>query len=64
MVLAARTLAATAWDLFEDPKLLARALAEHRSQLAGRKYRSLLEPDQQPPLDYRDPPRRRMAAGE
>jgi aminobenzoyl-glutamate utilization protein B len=63
-MLAARTLAATAWDLFEDPKLLARAQAEHRGQLASRKYRPLLEPDQQPPLDYRDPPRRRAVGGE
>jgi aminobenzoyl-glutamate utilization protein B len=64
MVLAARTLAATAWDLFEDPKLLPRARAEHRAQRAGRKYRPLLEPDQKPPLDYRLPPRRVPAAGE
>jgi aminobenzoyl-glutamate utilization protein B len=63
MVLAARTLAATAWDVFEDPGLLARAKAEHRERLAGRKYRPLIEPGQQPPLDYRNPPRR-AAAGE
>jgi aminobenzoyl-glutamate utilization protein B len=57
MMLAARTLAASAWDLFEDPRLLAAARAEHRSRLAGRKYRPLLEPDQKPPLNYRNPPR-------
>jgi aminobenzoyl-glutamate utilization protein B len=62
MVLAARTLAATAWDLFRDPRLLAQAKAEHRERLAGRKYRPLIEPGQKPPLDYRNPPRRLPAA--
>jgi aminobenzoyl-glutamate utilization protein B len=64
MMLAARTLAATAWDLFDDPRLVAAARAEHRSQLDGRTYHPLLEPDQQPPLDYRDPPRRSPAGEE
>jgi aminobenzoyl-glutamate utilization protein B len=59
MMQAARTLAATAWDLFEDPAKLAKAKAEHRERLAGRKYRPLIEPGQPPPLDYRNPPRRR-----
>jgi aminobenzoyl-glutamate utilization protein B len=58
MVLAGRVLAATAWDLFHDPKLVAAARAEHRDRLAGRAYQSLLLPGQEPPLDYRDPPRR------
>jgi aminobenzoyl-glutamate utilization protein B len=58
MVLAARTLAATAWDLFTDPKLVAAAQAEHRQRLSGRAYKPLLEPGQEPPLKYRDPPRR------
>jgi aminobenzoyl-glutamate utilization protein B len=62
MVLAARTLAATAWDLFTDPKLLAAAKAEHQQRLAGRAYHPLLEPNQEPPLNYRDPPRRRAPA--
>jgi aminobenzoyl-glutamate utilization protein B len=59
MDLAARTLAATAWDLFQDPKLLATAKAEHRRRLEGRPYKPLLEKGQAPPLDYRDPPKRR-----
>jgi aminobenzoyl-glutamate utilization protein B len=59
MQLAAKVLAAAAWDLYQDPKLVAAAKAEHQKRLAGRKYESLLEPDQQPPLDYRDPPKRR-----
>jgi aminobenzoyl-glutamate utilization protein B len=56
MILAARTLAATAWDLFQDPQRLAEARAEHRRRRDGRDYRSLLEPGQKPPLNYRDNP--------
>lgn len=61
MTLAARTLAATAYDLFADPKLVEAAKAEHKQRLAGREYKPLLEKDQKPPLDYRDPPKRRGA---
>jgi aminobenzoyl-glutamate utilization protein B len=59
MQLAARVLAATAWDLYQDPKRVAAAKEEYQRRLAGRKYETLLEPGQPPPLDYRDPPRRR-----
>jgi aminobenzoyl-glutamate utilization protein B len=59
MHLAARVLAATAWDLFSDPKLIAEAKAEHQRILAGRKYQSLLELNQEPPLDYREAPKRK-----
>lgn len=59
MQLAARVLAATAWDLLNNPQLIAEAKVDHQRQLAGRKYLSLLEPNQEPPLDYRDPPKRR-----
>jgi aminobenzoyl-glutamate utilization protein B len=62
MLLAARTLAATACDLFTNPKLLAAAKAEHQQRLAGRSYEPLLEANQEPPLNYRDPPRRRAPA--
>jgi aminobenzoyl-glutamate utilization protein B len=58
MELAARVLAATGWDLFTDAKLLAAARADFRQRLAGRTYRALLLPGQEPPLDYRNPPRR------
>jgi aminobenzoyl-glutamate utilization protein B len=58
MNLAARTLAATAFDLFSDPQLVKDAKTEHTRRLAGKKYESLLEKDQPPPLDYRDPPKR------
>jgi aminobenzoyl-glutamate utilization protein B len=56
MVLAARTLAATAWDLFHSPRVLETAKAEHRRRLGGRSYKSLLGPEQKPPLDYRNRP--------
>src|SRR5262249_23061676 len=59
MQLAARVLAASAWDLYENPQILVGAKAEHQRQLSERKYQTLLEPNQAPPLDYRDPPRRR-----
>jgi len=55
MNLAARTLAATAWDLFADPQLVKDAKAEHTKRLAGKKYTAMLEKDQPPPLDYRTP---------
>ena len=57
MILAARVLAATASDLFQNPKALEDARAEHQRRLAGRMYKSLLGDDQKPPLDYRDAPR-------
>jgi aminobenzoyl-glutamate utilization protein B len=59
MLLAARTLAATAWDLYRDPKLLEAARADFERRREGRDYQSLLDKDQKPPLDYRDPPRRK-----
>ncbi|MCE9568065.1 MAG: amidohydrolase [Planctomycetes bacterium] len=55
MNLAARTLAATAWDLFTDPQLVKAAKVEHVKRLAGKKYAAMLEKDQPPPLDYRTP---------
>jgi aminobenzoyl-glutamate utilization protein B len=58
MQLAAKVLAASAWDLYQDEKLVAAAKAEHQRRLAGRKYQPLLEPGQEPPLTYRDPPKR------
>ena len=58
MILAARVLAATASELFRDPKTLEGARSEHRRRLAGRTYQPLLGENQKPPLDYRDPPAR------
>jgi aminobenzoyl-glutamate utilization protein B len=57
MNLAARTLAATAWDLFTDPQLIKDARTEHVKRLDGRKYEAMLEKDQAPPLDYRNAPK-------
>jgi aminobenzoyl-glutamate utilization protein B len=58
MLLAARTLAAVAWDLFRDPATLAAARVELERRLAASEYRyqPLLEPGQPPPLDYRKAP--------
>jgi len=58
MLLAARVLAATGYELFHDPARLKAARLELNRRLSGRTYQSLLLPGQAPPLDYRDPPRR------
>lgn len=57
MLLAARTLAATAWDLFSSPELLQEAQAELERRRAGNDYEALLTPGQKPPLDYRNAPK-------
>ena len=54
MQLAAKVLAANAFDLFADAKLLEAAKAEHRKHLAGRAYKPLLDAKIPPPLDYRN----------
>jgi aminobenzoyl-glutamate utilization protein B len=56
MQLAARTMAATVWDVMRQPETLATAKAEHLKKLAGRKYEPLLLPGQKAPLDYRNAP--------
>ncbi|MEQ8790062.1 MAG: amidohydrolase [Pirellulaceae bacterium] len=58
MNLATRVLAATAWDLFHSPELIAAAKAEHKQRLGKRAYQAILHEGQSPPLDYRNPPRR------
>jgi len=58
MVLATRILAATAWDLAHSPETLEAAKAEFDNHLSGKEFRVLLDPGQQPPLNYRDPPKR------
>ncbi len=60
MDLAARVLANSACDLFQNPKLVAQAWAEHKNRRAGRPYKPLLEPGQKPPLDYRNPPTQKV----
>jgi aminobenzoyl-glutamate utilization protein B len=59
MQLAARVLAQSAADLFKNPGLVARAQAEHKERRAGRPFKSLLEPGQKPPLDYREAPKQK-----
>ena len=56
MQLAARTLAASVWDVMTQPDVLAQAKAEHTKRMGGRKYEPLLAPNQKPPLDYRNSP--------
>jgi aminobenzoyl-glutamate utilization protein B len=56
MNLAAKVLAATAWDLFTSPNYLAAARDEFQRRLGGEKYQTLMQPNQKPPLDYRKPP--------
>ena len=56
MQLAARTMAACAWDLYQKPETLVAARSEFNKRLAGRKYDPLLLPGQKPPLDYRNSP--------
>ena len=57
MNLAARVLAANAWDLFTQPDRVAAAREEHGKKLSGQSYKSLMQPGQKPPLDYRNAPR-------
>ncbi|WP_417847515.1 amidohydrolase [Thalassoglobus sp.] len=54
MTLAARTLAATAYDLFHSPEIVQQANEELQRRLGERKYKPLVAPDQLPPLNYRD----------
>ena len=53
MVVAAKTLALTAAEVFSDPRQVEAARASFQKRLAGRQYRSLVPPGQKPPLDYR-----------
>jgi aminobenzoyl-glutamate utilization protein B len=61
MNLAARVLAATAWDLYRSPQLIEAAKRELKRRLGDEKYEPLIEPEQKPPLDYRKRTRRSQA---
>ena len=50
---AAKTLAATALDLLEDPKLVAAARADWQQRMKGREYFSFIPEGQQPPKSIR-----------
>lgn len=54
MVLAAKTLALTAVDLYENPSQLAAIRASFDKSRAGFSYRSRIPADAPPPLNYRD----------
>ena len=57
MIVAAKTLAMTAIDVFTQPNLVAAATAEHRRRIPeGWTYEPLVG-DRDPPLDYRRPAR-------
>lgn len=53
--LASRVIAATAWDLYRSPEILAAAKSELQQRLGSQPYKSLMIPGQKPPLDYRKP---------
>jgi aminobenzoyl-glutamate utilization protein B len=57
MNLAAKVLAATAWDLYHHPEVISEAKAEMARRLGDKKYQWLMEKDQKPALDYRNPPK-------
>jgi hypothetical protein len=50
-------LAATAIDMFRSPELLQQAKEEFQKRLGDQKYESLMQPNQKPPLDYRNAPK-------
>jgi aminobenzoyl-glutamate utilization protein B len=56
MLLAAKVLAATAYDLYIRPETIAAAKDEHARRVGREGYRSLLVTGQKPPLDYRRAP--------
>ena len=59
MLLAARVLAATALDLMASPQTLEQAQAELEERVGEGGYRPMLTEGQKPPLDYRNPPKKR-----
>jgi aminobenzoyl-glutamate utilization protein B len=56
MLVAGRTIAMTAVDLFLQPELVRRARAEFEERLAGAATYRALVGDRAPPLDYRAAP--------
>lgn len=61
MNLAARVLAATAWDLYDEPTFIAVAKLEHEENVGEAGYTTLMQRGQKPPLNYRKPPRATLA---
>ncbi len=54
MMVAAKTLALSAMDLFTDPGLVKAARDSFDKRRAGNEYKSRVPEDQKPPLNYRD----------
>ena len=54
MMVAAKTLALTAMDLFTDPAQVKAARESYEKRRAGFEYKSRVPADQKPPLNYRD----------
>ncbi len=54
MVVAAKTLALSAMDLFTDPEQVKAARASFEQRRAGYEYKSRIPADHKPPLNYRD----------
>ena len=54
MLVAAKTLALSAVDLFTDPAELRAARARFERRRAGYQYQSRIPADHKPPLNYRD----------
>ncbi|MBL8232324.1 MAG: amidohydrolase [Bryobacterales bacterium] len=54
MVVAAKTLALTAADLYTNPEVLAAAKKDYERRRGGHTYRSRVPADQKPPLKYRE----------
>ena len=56
MNLAAKVLAATAWDIYTQPQTIATAKDELQRRLGQQAYQTLMLPGQKPSLGYRNPP--------
>jgi aminobenzoyl-glutamate utilization protein B len=54
MMVAAKTLALSAMDLFTDPALVKAARDSFDKRRAGHEYKSRVPEGQKPPLNYRD----------
>ena len=54
MLVAAKTLALTALDLYADPGEIKAARASFEQRRVGHEYQSRLPADHKPPLNYRD----------
>ena len=54
MMVAAKTLALSALDVFYEPKQVGLAWESFRRRKSGQEYRSRIPADKAPPLNYRD----------